>query len=60
MRNHCAVAALENYLDLVKPIREANDSTQLYITTAKPYKSASKDTLARWIKTTIHQTFIRP
>lgn len=55
-KDHCVVEALEQYLTLTKSIREQLSTiTNLFITTSKPYKNASKDTLARWIKTTLHK-----
>ena len=39
---------LKCYTDLTKDIRV--DLTGLFITTAKPYCKASKDTLSRWVE----------
>ena len=39
---------LKCYIDLTKDIR--GDLTGLFITTTKPYRKVSKDTLSRWVK----------
>ena len=39
---------LKLYIDLTKYIR--GDLTRLFLTTAKQYRKASKDTLSRWAK----------
>ena len=43
----CPVHCLWEYLERRNPI---SDSEYLFITTKKPHKAASKDTIARWIK----------
>jgi len=55
----CVVQTLELYLSLVQS-RRATDShlESLFLTTTKPYKNASKDTIARWIKQTLHKAGI--
>ncbi|XP_003739438.1 uncharacterized protein LOC100905808 [Galendromus occidentalis] len=52
--NHlrCPITALTAYDILTLPHRPVPSS--LFLTSRKPYRSASKDTLARWVKTTIH------
>lgn len=55
--NHCVVEALERYIRLTNDSRKASGSN-IYITTTKPYKDASVDTVARWIKNTIHKAGI--
>lgn len=44
----CPVTALKKYLD-IRLTRSSDES--LFITTTKPYRQASCDTIARWIKT---------
>ena len=55
----CVFACMKEYLQLTANLR--GNITHLYhniITTAKPYKSASQDTLARCIKTTLQSAGI--
>ena len=42
---------MNEYLERTKPLR--GDITSLFVTYVKPYKAASKDTISRWIKTTL-------
>ena len=42
---------MKEYLKLTANLR--GNITRLFISTTKPYKIASQDTLARWIKTTL-------
>ena len=44
----CPMEVLKCYIDLTKDIR--GDLTGLFITTTKPYRKVSKDTLSRWVK----------
>lgn len=44
----CVATTLERYLVVTKNLRGAIDS--LFITTRKPFKAASKDTISRWIR----------
>lgn len=44
----CPVTTLQDYINSTRPLR--NEVTGLFITTTKPHKKASEDTLARWIK----------
>ncbi|XP_066600551.1 uncharacterized protein [Prorops nasuta] len=44
----CIVNTLNRYLEVTKDLREQCDS--LFITTKKPYRKASKDTISRWIR----------
>ena len=43
----CPVRALRYYLKRTQPLRGATD--QLFITSRKPYRAASKRSIARWI-----------
>ena len=54
--NICPVKLCKQYIDVTKSIR--GSITCLFITTSKPYRPASKDTLARWIKSVLHDTGI--
>ncbi|XP_068689820.1 uncharacterized protein [Montipora foliosa] len=47
----CIVDVMKEYLERTKPLR--GDITSLFVTYVKPYKAASKDTISRWIKTTL-------
>ena len=47
----CLVYCLTKYLDAIKPRRD--NITSLFIASLKPYRPISKDTVARWIKTTL-------
>ena len=47
----CVVDVMKEYLERTKPLR--GDITSLFVTHVKPYKAASKDTISRWIKTTL-------
>lgn len=47
----CVVDVMKEYLERTKPLR--GDITNLFVTYVKLYKAASKDTLSRWIKTTL-------
>lgn len=44
----CVVSCILDYLDTTKVFR--NNVSQLLISTQKPYKAVSTDTLARWLK----------
>lgn len=44
----CAASTLLNYVETTKSFRDNQDF--LFITTTKPYKKASKQTLSRWVK----------
>ena len=44
----CLVLLLHEYLDRVKNIR--GDCTKLFLTTQPPYREASQQTIARWVK----------
>ena len=52
MSNHdktfCLMEVLKCYIDFTKDMR--GDLTGLFITTTKPYRKASKDTLSRLVK----------
>ena len=47
---------MKEYLKLTANLR--GNITRLFISTAKPYKITSQDTLARWIKTTLQSAGI--
>ena len=47
----CLVLLLNEYLNRVKPIR--GKCNRLFLTTQPPYKEASQQTIARWIKLTL-------
>lgn len=47
----CTVQVINEYITRTKPLR--GTVTVLFITTVKPYKVASKNTISRWIKTTL-------
>ena len=52
----CVVSCLRQYLQLTAPFRQDNaDLSAVFITCNKPYRCASKDTIARWIKSIIHE-----
>ena len=46
--NLCVASVLEKYLDIASASVKATDA--LFITTRKPFKEASKDTLSGWIR----------
>ena len=52
----CPVKLFKQYIDVTKSIR--GSITCLFITTSRPYRPASKDTLARWIKSVLHDADI--
>ena len=47
-KNLCVVTHLREYLQRTSSIRENMDN--LFLTTRKPYKVATRDTLSRWVK----------
>ena len=47
----CVSTRMREYLKLTANLR--GNITHLFITTTKPYKIASQDTFARWLKTTL-------
>lgn len=49
--NLCVVQLVKEYITRTKPLRDK--ITVLFITVAKPHRVASKDTISRWIKTTL-------
>jgi hypothetical protein len=49
--NICVVKTLLQYLETTKTLRETEE--QLFISYQKPYKSVSKGTLGKWIKTVL-------
>ena len=52
----CPVKLFKQYIDVIKSLR--GSTTCLFITTSKPDRPASKDTLARWIKSVLHDAGI--
>ena len=50
----CPVRALKWYIDRTKTLR--GNCHKLFITTTRPYRPASKDTVSRWIVTAIRST----
>ena len=46
----CIVNTLSVYLERTAPLRH---STQLFISTVRPFKAVSNDTISRWIKVTL-------
>ena len=54
--NVCPVKLFKQCIDVTKSLR--GSTTYLFITTSKPYRLASKDTLARWIKSVLHDAGI--
>ena len=52
----CVFTSIKEYLKLTGNLR--GNITRLFITLTKPYKIASQDTLARWIKTTLQSAGI--
>ena len=46
----------KQYIDVTKSVK--GSITCLFITASKPYRPASKDTLARWIKSVLHDSGI--
>ena len=49
--NLCVFRHLKMYLELTKPFR--SDIDQLFITTRKPYKPVTLNTLSRWVKSVL-------
>ena len=54
--NACPVKLFKYYIDATKFCR--GSITCLFITTSKPYRIFSKDNLARWIKSVLHDVGI--
>lgn len=52
----CVARTLEHYLEETKELR--GEIRSLFITTTKPYKPASKDTISRWLKTCLNKAGI--
>ena len=53
--NLCAVKCLKKYLDITESLRSG---TKLLISTQKPYKGASKNTISNWIRETLKDSGI--
>lgn len=47
----CAASTLQQYVNITQPIR--NNEDFLFLTTSKPHKKATKQTLSRWVKETL-------
>nr|CAI5865758.1 unnamed protein product [Callosobruchus analis] len=47
------------YIQETKRLRRAND-VYIFITFQKPYRTASKQTLSRWVKCALNQTGVNP
>ena len=55
----CPVNALNEYLRHTEQRREEDQTkTRLFLFVVKPYKPVVKSTIARWMKTTIHEAGI--
>lgn len=54
--NICVMKTLVEYLDKTKTLRDTE--SQLFISYQKPFKSVSKGTLGKWIKTVLSQAGI--
>ena len=52
----CIVSILNDYLSRTKDVR--GQTTQLFLSYTKPFKAVSKSTIARWIKTVLHDSGI--
>ncbi|KAJ8913804.1 hypothetical protein NQ315_002710 [Exocentrus adspersus] len=52
----CVASTLKNYLDATASLRQSSDN--LFITFKKPHRSASKQSISRWIKDTLRAKFI--
>ena len=50
------VKLFKQYIDVTKSLRDS--ITSLFITTSKPYRTASKEILAKWIKLMLHDAGI--
>ena len=50
-KNLCVVTHLTEYLERTAPLR--NEHTELFISFQRPYLPVSKDTIARWVKSTL-------
>ena len=50
------VKLFKQYIDVTTPLRDSINC--LFITTSKPYRPVSTDTLARWIKSVLHDAGI--
>lgn len=51
----CVVKTLMTYFKATESLRVENGLSSFFITCVKPYRNASKDTVSRWIKSTIHK-----
>ena len=55
----CPVNALNEYLRRTQQRREGDQTkTRLFLSVVKPYKPVVKSTIARWMKTIIHEAGI--
>ena len=54
----CVVYTLKRYLEKTKAVRKEANTKQLLLTTRKPFKAASRDTIRRWAKSTLEEAGI--
>ena len=52
--NLCVLSHLKKYLDMTGTLRGSN--TQLFLTSSKPHKPVTVDTLARWAKSLLQES----
>ena len=50
----CIVSILNDYLSKTKDVR--GKTTQLFISYTRPFKAVSKSTIARWVKSVLHDS----
>lgn len=53
-RRLCIVSILNDYLSKTKDVR--GKTTQLFLSYTRPFKAVSKSTIARWVKTVLHDS----
>ncbi|XP_046602576.1 uncharacterized protein LOC124296587 [Neodiprion lecontei] len=54
----CIASTLKRYLEITKPLR--GDCSNVLITSRKPFKSASTQTISRWIRSVLAKSGIGP
>lgn len=52
----CVVITMKHYLERTEPLRAS--VTTLFITSQRPHKSVSRDTIGRWLKTVLQNSGI--
>lgn len=52
----CIVTFLQKYMTITQQLR--NEENALFISFQKPYRKVTKDTIARWVKTVLHEAGI--